>query len=267
MRDDTGSWREELTRFPKTGRFLAGRLRHAMTPREKQVLESLVSEVREVARDTRLVARGDYCDHSILLIDGFVMRIIKDDNTRSIVGLHVPGDFVDLHAFALKRLDHDLVTLGRAKIGVVPHEALREVLEREPHLARLLWFGTLLDAAIHREWLSKMGRLRAVGRVAHALIETWYRLRLVALGSPDGCHTPLTQIHLSEMCGISEIHTNRSIRDLRAGGVVEFRRGRMTILDLARLEGLARFDPAYLYGEGRLAVRAQEGAGARRASR
>ncbi len=244
----------ELTRYPRTGRFMASRLRHAMTAEEKAILEGLIEEVRETQGETCLLSRGDFCDHSTVLIEGFMLRTIEHETERSIVGFQVPGDFVDLHGFALKRLDHDLVAFGRTKIGIVPHEKLRHVLENEPHLARLFWFATLLDAAIHREWIAKMTKLRAVGRVAHVLTELWYRLRMVGLGNAKGFGTPFTQVHLADMCGLSEIHMSRSLRDLREGGVVEFRRGRITILDAERLKDMARFDPAYLYGEGGLEV-------------
>ena len=245
---------EEVERYPLTGRFMASRLRHAMTDGEKGLLEGLVGEVRELQGEAQIIARGDFCEHSTILIDGFMVRTINENSERSIVGFQVPGDFVDLHGFALKRLDHDLSTLGRATIGIVPHQRLREVLEQEPHLARLFWFATLLDAAIHREWISKMTKLRAVGRVAYLITELWYRLRMVGFGNSKGFTTPFTQIHLADMCGLSEIHMNRSVRDLREGGVVEFRRGRITILDAERLKEMARFNPAYLYGEGGLEV-------------
>lgn len=252
MRDDTRNWGEEVTCFPKTGRFLAGRLRHAMTLQEKRLLEELAEEMREVGADARIFQSGALCDFSPILVEGFMLRVIEDETDRSIVGLQVPGDFVDLNGFVRKRLDHHLVALGRVKFAPVPHSALLRVIETEPRLARLLWFSTLLDGSIHRQWISKMGRLRAIGRVAHVLVELWYRLRMVGLGTSHGFTTPLTQIDLSDICGLSEIHTNRSIRDLREGGVVEFRRGRVTILDPARLQEIARFDADYLYGEGDL---------------
>ena len=254
MRDDRGTMREELAQFPMTGRFLASRLRHAMTALEKELLESLVDDVRETNGYTKILSRGDFCEYSTILIKGFMTRVIEDETDRSIVGLQVPGDFVDLPGFALKRLDHDLCALGYTQFGIVPHERLRDVLENEPHLARLFWFGTLLDASIHREWLSKMARLRAVGRIAHVITELWYRLRMVGLGNSSGFTTPFTQVDLAHICGLSEIHVNRSVRDLREGEVVDFRRGRITILNADRLKEMARFNPAYLYGEGGLEV-------------
>ncbi len=241
--------------YPLTGRFLQGRLRHAMEERERRLLEDLIERTEVIQGETAILRRGDFCEYSTLLIEGMAIRAICDDEgRRHIVGVQVPGDFVDLHGFALKRLDHDLCVIGRARVGYVPHERLRAVMADEPHLARLFWFSTLLDAAIHREWIMKSTQLRAIGRMAHFFAELWYRLRMVDLGQESSFQTPLTQIHLASICGISTIHVSRTLRDLRDGGVVDFQRGQITISDGDKLKSIARFDPAYLYSEGGLAV-------------
>lgn len=240
--------------YPLTWRFLRGRLRHAMTSEEQWLLESLISETEIIDGDKVLINRGDFCDFSTVLVDGYMLRTIHEDGVRGIVGFQVPGDFVDMHAFALKRLDHDLLVIGRAKVAYIQHDDVKRVLQEHPHLARLFWFSTLLDAAIHREWIMKFSSLRATGRVAHLLAEIWYRLRMVDLGPSSGFQTPLTQIHLSTICGTSTIHMSRCLRDLREGGVVDFRRGKITILDEEKLKRIGKFDPTYLYGEGGLAV-------------
>ena len=240
--------------FPNTGRFMQSRFRHAMTNSEKQTVEDLVSETAFVEGEKLLVKRGDFCSYSTMLIEGFMLRTIHENGERSIVGFQVPGDFVDLHAFALKRLDHDLLVIGKAKLGYVQHEDMKASLQDNPHLMRLFWSSTLLDAAIHREWIMKTAKLRATGRVAHFIAEVWYRLRMVDLGDRKGFKVPITQSQIASICGISTVHMSRTVRDLREGGVVDFRRGRIIILDADRLKAIGQFDPAYLYGEGGLEV-------------
>ena len=235
---------------------MKGRLRHAITDNEKISIEDLVGEVAELDGETTLQLKEQECMHSTFLIDGYIMRAIRHENNASlnIVGYQVAGDFVDLQCFALRRLDHDLITFGKTKVGFVPHKKLRTILEREPHLARILWFSSLLDTAIHRERIMKIQQLQAVGRLSHLFAELWYRLRMVGLVTNNSFQTPFTQGRLGELCGLSTIHISRSLRDLRERGIVEFHRGRITILNADALKVVGRFDPSYLYGEGDLAM-------------
>ena len=246
---------DERDRYPLTWRFLLGRLRHAMTPGEKADVEKLIGEVRTLADGEVLVRRGEIADISSMLVEGFMLRAVELDGRRSAVSLHVPGDFVDLHAYALKRLDHDVVALGECKVGLVDHARLNEVLQEQPHLTRLLWFSTLLDAAIHREWIGKLEQLQAAQRVAHIFAEIWYRLDMVGIGSDGVVRTPLTQAALAQMCGITPIHMNRALGQLRREGIADFRRGTLYVEDRARLEEFGAFDASYLYGDEVLGVR------------
>lgn len=244
----------ELETYPLTGRFLMGRLRHAMSEEEKRTIESLIDTTEEFDKPHTVLARGDLADRSTMLIEGFMLRAIVEDGQRHIVGLHVPGDFADLHVFALKRLDHDLVTIGPARVGYVPHERLARLVAEQPHLARLLWFATLLDASIHRQWILRLEQLTAARRAAHVFAELWQRLDFVGLGSPKGVRTPLTQVDLADMCGTTSIHMSRALGQMRKEGAGDFRRGDLRVEDRRTLERFANFRPDYLYGEGQLGV-------------
>ena len=246
----------ELQAYPLTGRFLFGRLRHDMTEDERQVLENAIERVEVNDRPTRILERGAVYDHSTILLEGFILRTLDGPDQRYGVSFHVPGDFVDLHCFALKRLDHNIDTVGTVKVGYVSHETLCKIMLEQPHLARILWFATLLDAAMHREWVMKLEQLTTARRLAHIFCETWHRLQLVGLADPGGYDTPLTQMHLAEMSGATAIHVNRAIRELRELGLAVVARGRIDIPDIAALEQFAYFDPDYLYGgEGALSLR------------
>jgi len=225
-----------------------------MSDGEKALLESLVETTEHFPAPTRLIARGEVAERATLMIEGYAMREIREEGRRYIVGLQVPGDFTDLHGFALKRLDHDIVTLGDVTVGYVPHERIRQVLADHPHLARLLWFASLIDAAIHRQWILKLEQLTAPRRVAHVFAELWRRLDLVGLGRRDGLRTPLNQTDLADMCGTTPIHMNRALATLRKEGIAEFRRGTVYVSDRAKLEQYADFRPDYLYGEGSLHI-------------
>lgn len=245
---------QELQRYPRTGRFLLGRLRGAMGEDEKQLVEDLIEHEEELGGDELVVRRGAECSRSTILIEGFARRVIERNGYRHIVGLQVPGDFIDLQAFALKRLDHDLYTLGPVRIGRVSHARLNTVLAARPHLARLLWFSTLLDAAIHREWILKLEDLNAAERVAHVFCEICQRLEFVGLGSKSGFSLPLTQAQLAGMCGTTTVHMSRALRRLREATGVTFRHGKLECGDPAALIRYCEYDPSYLYGPGDLQV-------------
>jgi len=236
----------------QTRLFLKGRLRHAMSEREEALLDALVSGTERVPDGHFVQRRAIPANQSTLLLDGFIARVVEIDGNRHIVGLQVPGDFVDLHAFALKRLDHDVVTIGPALLGYVPHDRLAKVVRDEPHLTRVLWFSTLLDAAIHREWILKLEQLKAEERLGHIMLELWHRLNFVGLADAHGFNMPLLQTHLANACGTTAVHINRVIKSVRQRGLLEINRGRVTLPDRQALEEFSHFQPDYLYGEGSL---------------
>jgi CRP-like cAMP-binding protein len=165
--------------------------------------------------------------------------------------LHVPGDFVDLHSFLLKRLEHNVMTLVPSRIAIVPHERLVAISERYPHLARLLWLTTLIDAAIHREWLVSLGRRSALARIAHFFCEMHARLGVVGLADATGFQLKITQTDLAECLGLTSVHVNRTLRELREKGLATFRDARVEILDRAGIMRTADFNPDYLQIEKR----------------
>lgn len=231
-----------------TGRFLLGRGRGAMRPEDERLLEDAVAGVRELAPRTILVRTGDIVQTSTYLIEGFMCRYMDDhEGYRQLVAIHVPGDFVDLHGYGLKRLDHEVGALGSARIADVPHTAIRRINEDHPNLTRLLWRATLLDAAMHREWIFRIGRLDAAGRIAHLFCELETRLAMVGLADGGRFALPLTQPDLAEACGITGVHANRTLKTLRERGLMTFRDGMVEIADLAGLRRVADFDPGYLY--------------------
>jgi CRP-like cAMP-binding protein len=242
----------ELRCFPRTGRFLTGRLRSAMTDQEKQAVEELIESEHKLAAGEAIARRGAECSSSTILIEGFAIRVIERRGAQHIVGLQVSGDLVDLQGFAHKRLDHDIFALGQARIGRVSHARIRQVIDRQPHLARLLWFSTLLDAAIHREWILKLEDLGAAQRVAHVFCECARRLEMVGLGGAHGFSLPLTQAQLASMCGTTPVHMSRALRRLRDETGATFRHGKLHCPDLGALAAFCEFDPSYLYGPGEL---------------
>lgn len=228
------------------------RARDEISTVEEAALRGAVGDVRDLPSDKTFIRSGQELEESTLLMDGLICRY-KDlrDGQRQIMELHVAGDFADLHSLLLKRLDHNVMTLTRVRVAMVPHENLKKITRDHPHLTRVLWFSTVLDAAIHREWMLSLGRRSALSRTAHFFCEMRIRLGMVGLAEEASYQLPITQIDLAECLGLTSVHINRTLKELRERGLVEFRSSRVTIQDLPGLERVAEFDPAYLHLEHR----------------
>ena len=228
------------------------RARDLVGPDEERVLRSSVSEVKTLPASRTIVRAGVTLSNSTLLIEGIIARY-KDlaDGQRQIMELHVPGDFLDLHGFLLKRLEHNVGSLTPVRVALVPHEALRKITEGYPHLARMLWFSTLLDAAIHREHILSVGRRTAAARIAHLICELHVRLELVGLAHDNRFALPLTQVDIADATGLTSVHVNRMLKRLRDEELLTFRGGEVVIQDWDRLQRVAEFTPDYLYLERR----------------
>lgn len=224
------------------------RRRTDISPEEERAIRDAVAETRSVRADQILVRRGEPLNASLMLLEGWMARS-KDlaGGERQVTELHVAGDFADLHGFTLKRLDHDVLTLSECTIGIVPHDRLQEITERYPRLARIYWFSTNIDAAIHREWALSLGQRSAISRMAHLFCELYERLEVVGRTDKQGYEFPLTQRELAECLGLTVVHVNRTIQELRRRGLIELGNRQLTILDEDGLRGLAEFDSSYLY--------------------
>ena len=224
------------------------RQRDDVSDAEEQALRSVAQPPQHVPARSVVIREGELLDRSTLLCEGLMGRF-KDmrDGERQISELHISGDFLDLHSFTLKCIDHGIVALTDCVISWASHDALNRLTEDFPHLGRLLWMTTNLDAAIHRAWTVSLGRRDALSRTAHFFCELQVRFGVVGMAEEDGYALPLTQVDLSECLGLTAVHMNRVLRELRERKLVTFRGGRVTVHDSAGLRWVAEFTPNYLF--------------------
>lgn len=222
--------------------------RDMLAPDERQALLDAVRTTEIFAAGTDLVRDGERPSYCTLLISGLAARYtLVANGERQITAIHVPGDFIDLHSFPLKEMDHSVLALSPCQVALYPHEAVEAMTETYPHLTRLLWLLTLLDSALHREWIMCLGRLSATARAAHLFCELGMRLASVGLGLPDRYHLPLTQQHLADALGVSTVHANRVVQTLRADGLLIWQSDQVTLPDIERLRALGEFSERYLH--------------------
>lgn len=223
--------------------------RDVLSDDERQALLDAAGATETFAAGTDMVREGDRPGRSILIASGFSIRYrVLGEGQRQITAVHLAGDFVDLHSFLLKEMDHAVGALSHCRVVTFPHANLKLITERYPHLTRLLWLMTLLDSAIHREWLVAMGRRSAIEQMAHLVCEIFTRLQVINLAElNEETVLPINQSELGDMLGLSTVHVNRTLQQLRASGLISWQGQSVRILNWQRLAEIAEFDTAYLH--------------------
>jgi len=182
-----------------------------------------------------------------LLVSGFAARIKGfQSGARSITQLSIAGDFLDLHSLVMKQVDHGVLALTDCITAAAPHRLMTNLIETQPHLGQLFMLELAIDGAIQREWFHRLGRQDALGRMAHLLCELDARIAMAGLGYEDGFSLTMTQEDFADCLGLSSVHVNRTLAELRARDLATWRGGRVEIHDRAGLVAVAGFDPAYL---------------------
>ena len=219
-----------------------------LLPEERGALLALPMRVQEVRADQDVVREGDRPSHCCLLVDGFACRFkFTDKGKRQIFAFHTPGDIPDLLSLHLRTMDHSLGTVTNCTLAFIQHDHLRELMYQHPRLANVFWRDTLIDGAIFREWMLGIGRRSAKTRLAHLLCEVFMRLKAVGLESANTVPLPLTQSEVGDALGLSTVHVNRTLQELRGEHLLEWDDGVLTVLDWDRLVETAEFDPTYLH--------------------
>ena len=219
-----------------------------LTYHDHAVLTEICSRPRSIAAGQDLIRIGDPPSDVHLVLSGLAYRYkILPDGHRPILAVMVPGDFCDLHVTILGQMDHSIATFTSCAVVDIPAATIRDLTENHPRLARALWWSTLVDEAILREWLVGMGRREAAERLAHLLCELLLRLQVAGIADEDGYDLPLTQIELADITGMTPVHVNRTLRELRSAELIVLKHRRLTIPDVARLKAFCSFDPIYLH--------------------
>lgn len=221
--------------------------RDVITPVEREALSRVLGPARAVPAGRPLIEPGDRPHFSTFLVSGFCARFsLTPSGGRQLTEINVAGDFVDLHSLLMRQMDHGVLALADCVIAPAAHDDLRRLTEEHPHLTRLLWLETVVDGAIHRQWLVTMGQQNAASRLAHLVCELYVRLEAAGLASDLKFTLPMTQVDLGDVLGLTQVHVNRVLMELRRQGLVEWKGGQVAINDWSALAQLGQFDPGYL---------------------
>jgi CRP-like cAMP-binding protein len=215
---------------------------------ETAALAGLPVTIANLGVQHDIVREGDRPTRSCLLLEGYLFTSKHiGEGRRQITSLYVPGDIPDLQSVHLEVMDMTLTTLKACKVAFIQHEAIKAVCMDYPRLGFAFWRSTLIDAAIYREWVANIGQRSAVSRTAHLVCELLTRLQAVGLSDGRSWELPTTQTELADALGLSVVHMQRVLKELRTTGLIELRGKRLTVLNLKELREVGDFDPTYLH--------------------
>ena len=214
---------------------------------DSQLLLKALGPVRTLKAGRDIIKQGSRPNESIVLLEGIAARyILAPTGRRQLTALHIIGDFVDLHSFLLKRMDHGVTAVTDCQIAGIQHEALREWATQNPALTQTLWLSTLIDGAIHRRWLAQM-QSDAYSRTAHLICELFTRYRAIGRLRDNTLDLSVTQADMGDTLGMSPVHMNRTLMQFRRDGLITWQKRILQVHDFDRLKQIAGFDESYLY--------------------
>jgi CRP-like cAMP-binding protein len=213
---------------------------------ERRQIAALPSTLRQVSDGEILLRQGEDASRCVFVVSGFLYQARIVGDRSQILAFHVPGNMPCLHTLLVSPMDADLVGLGPSLVGYVAHSQLKQLLDGSIHLTRAFWRETLIDAAISRQWIARLGAQAALPKVAHLICELAARLEVVGLVKNRRFQMPMTQRHVADACGLSIVHVNRTIQELRGRRLIAWEGSEIELLQPDELRALADFTPDYL---------------------
>ena len=215
---------------------------------DRAALQEITRNFRFIDARRDVIAEGDRPRYVHLVLDGWACRYKQlPDGKRQIVAIFVPGDFCDVNVYILKQMDHSIGAITRLKVAMITPEEMNALTAERPRITQALWWHELVTAAVQREWTLNLGQRSAYERLAHLLLELYLRLQTVGRARDGRCDFPLTQNDLADATGLTAVHVNRMLQELRRDGLIELERKQLQILDMQRMMDVSMFNPNYLH--------------------
>ena len=215
---------------------------------DRAALQEIARNFRFIDARRDVIAEGDRPRYVHLVLDGWACRYKQlPDGKRQIVAIFVPGDFCDVNVYILKQIDHSMGAITRLKVAMITPEEMNALTAERPRITQALWWHELVTAAVQREWTLNLGQRSAYERLAHLLLELYLRLQTVGRARDGRCDFPLTQNDLADATGLTAVHVNRMLQELRRDGLIELERKQLQILDMQRMMDVSMFNPNYLH--------------------
>ena len=219
-----------------------------LTAEERQAVLDLPMLVRRYTRGQDIHRDGDRLQECCLLLEGFTSHYkLLPDGRRQITAFHVPGDMPDLQSLHVPTMEHSIAAMMPTRVAFIPHRSLHDLTDHYPGLLHALWRDTLIHGAIARAWMTGIGRRSALERMAHLLCEMLVRFEAVGLALNRSFRLPVGQVELGDTLGLSAVHVNRVLQDMRRSKLITWTGTLVTVLAWEKLQAIGCFDAAYLH--------------------
>lgn len=210
-------------------------------------LKKITSQPRLVQARMDLIEEDDVSDNVFIFLGGFACRYKqRRTGARQIVSYLLPGDVCDVNPVDLPPLDHAVCTLATSNVARIPRRAWIELLQEHPHVAQASRLAKRIEDETTRMWLVNLGCRSALERMAHLFCELMTRMEAVGLARDGTCPLPLIQADLGQTLGLSNVHVNRVLQEMRRLGLIDCKGKTLRLLDQPRLRHLAEFSADYL---------------------
>ncbi|HVF83157.1 MAG TPA: Crp/Fnr family transcriptional regulator [Sphingomicrobium sp.] len=221
---------------------------HSLGESDIGVLEKATARQRRVAAKHDLIREGDRPGPVFVMLEGWACRYkILPSGTRQVLAYLMPGDSCDLHVGLLAEMDHSIQTITSASVASIERAEMDLIMEQHPSIAKAIYVAQLVDEGTLRAWITSMGRRASIERVAHLMCELYIRARNIGLAPEISFILPLSQRLLADSLGMTPVHLNRVLKELRVSGALNVKRGSVILNDLAELVNIAGFDDNYLH--------------------
>ncbi|GAA0675539.1 CRP-like cAMP-binding protein [Sphingomonas insulae] len=215
---------------------------------ELRALERVTAHPKTIRSRKDLIREGDPPGPVLVVLEGWAFRYkVLPSGTRQIMAFLMPGDACDLHANMLAEMDHSIQTVTEASIATINRADMNEMMTSYPRIACAMYVAQLIDEGTLRAWIVSLGRRSSVERVAHLILELFLRAVRIELSDGTTMELPLPQAVLADALGMTPVHINRILQELRRSGAIELSRGVLRIKDPAALTHISGFDANYLH--------------------
>ena len=222
---------------------------------DREAILALPCSVRTLEPQSYVRREADMPDTCAVIVSGFAFRQkLAGDGSRQIVSIHIPGDPIDFQSLFLDSADHNIQTLTRAELALIPRLEVQKLIRTRPGVAQAIMAAILVEASMFRETILNIGRRDASMRLAHLLCEFAIRLEAQGLAEDQAYEIPMTQEQLADALGLTPVHVNRTIKALEAEGFIERDRRRIRFPNWRRMRGAGDFTERYLHLEQQVAT-------------